>query len=128
MRFPLRQFGRRIHAIRTIRPNACTAGNTTVDEMGHLCLQVLPKGPRDRRVELEEALLRDRLEKYPTDFEAHLHRGRFGLARFDPSGALAELQIAVRGEPRIRKRTTCSGRRCWLWGATAKRSISSGWR
>jgi tetratricopeptide (TPR) repeat protein len=80
-------------------PKRVHGGNTTVDEMGHLWLQVLPKGPRDRRVELEEALLRDRLEKYPKDFEAHLHLGATRLARLDPSGAAAELQIAVRGEP-----------------------------
>jgi tetratricopeptide (TPR) repeat protein len=80
-------------------PKRVHAGNTTVDEMGHLWLQVLPKGPRDRRVELEEALLRHRIEKYPADFAAHLQLGGIRLAKLDPSGAAVELQMAVRGQP-----------------------------
>ncbi len=80
-------------------PKRVRAGNTAMDEMGHLYLQVLPRGGRDRRVELQEALLRHRIEKYPTDYEAHMHLGAIRLARFDPSGAAAELQLSLRGLP-----------------------------
>jgi tetratricopeptide (TPR) repeat protein len=79
-------------------PKRVRAGNTTVDEMGHLWLQVLPEGPRDRRVELEEALLRHQLEKYPTDSAAHLHLGAIRLAKLDPSGAASELRAAVQSD------------------------------
>jgi tetratricopeptide (TPR) repeat protein len=79
-------------------PKRVRAGNTTVDEMGHLWLQVLPEGPRDRRVELEEALLRHQIEKYPTDSAAHLHLGAIRLAKLDPSGAASELRAAVQSD------------------------------
>jgi tetratricopeptide (TPR) repeat protein len=80
------------------------AGNQATDEMGHLWLQVLPKSTPgrlngDRRMELEEALLRHRLEKYPDDFMAHFKIGTLRLARLDPPGALAMLQTAVRLDP-----------------------------
>jgi hypothetical protein len=52
------------------------AGNRATDEMGHLWLEVLPVGPGDHRLELQQALLVHRLEKYTHDFEALLHWGR----------------------------------------------------
>jgi Flp pilus assembly protein TadD len=85
-------------------PRRVMAGNQATDEMGHLWLQVLPRtGPGrvngDRRMELEEALLRHRVEKYPDDFMAHFKIGALRLARLDPPGALAMLQTAVRLDP-----------------------------
>jgi Flp pilus assembly protein TadD len=85
-------------------PRRVMAGNQATDEMGHLWLQVLPKSTPgrlngDRRMELEEALLRHRLEKYPDDFMAHFKIGTLRLARLDPPGALAMLQTAVRLDP-----------------------------
>ena len=85
-------------------PRRVVAGNQATDEMGHLWLQVLPKSTPgrlngDRRMELEEALLRHRLEKYPDDFMAHFKIGTLRLARLDPPGALAMLQTAVRLDP-----------------------------
>jgi Tfp pilus assembly protein PilF len=80
-------------------PKRVRAGNTAKDEMGHLWLQVLPDGGRDRRVELEEAVLKHVLVKYPRNFEAHLHMGAIRLARLDPSGAAEDLELAAREQP-----------------------------
>ncbi len=80
-------------------PQRVRAGNKVSDEMGHLWLQVLPAGSRDRRVELEEALLRHTLEKYPDDASAHLHLGGIRMAKLDAPGALTEFQSAVRLAP-----------------------------
>jgi tetratricopeptide (TPR) repeat protein len=94
-------------------PKRVEAGNQATDEMGHLWLQVLPEAafrpgpdlriggaPRgDRRMELEEALMRHRLEKYPDDFDARLQLGALRLARLDPNEALAMLRDAVRLQP-----------------------------
>ena len=81
-------------------PKRVRAGNRVTDEMGHLWLQVLPRGGRDLRMELEEALVRHRLEKYPDDFSAHLHLGGIRLARMDAQAAAAELEKAVGIEPK----------------------------
>jgi tetratricopeptide (TPR) repeat protein len=80
-------------------PKRVRAGNRVVDEMGHLWLQVLPLGGRDRRLELEEAWLRHQLVKYPNDFDAHMHLGAIRLARLDASEAATELQTALRIHP-----------------------------
>ena len=80
-------------------PRRVQAGNTSRDEMGHLWLEVLPRSSGDRRLVLQEALLRHRLEKYPNEFLANLHLGTLLLARLDASGAMAPLQVAVRIEP-----------------------------
>ncbi len=80
-------------------PKRVKAGNRVVDEMSHLWLQVLPRGNRDVRIELQEALIRHRLQKYPSDPAAHLNLGAIRLARMDAQGAAAELQTAVRLSP-----------------------------
>lgn len=80
-------------------PKRVRAGNQSTDEMAHLWLQVLPRGGHDLRLVIQEALMRHRLEKYPTDFGAHFNLGGIRLARLDPSGAAAELEQAVRIEP-----------------------------
>jgi tetratricopeptide (TPR) repeat protein len=81
-------------------PKRVEAGNQATDEMGHLWLQVLPTGPGDHRLELEQAMLMHRLEKYPDDFEAHLHLGSILLSRLHPGGALPMLQAAVKEDPK----------------------------
>ena len=68
---------------------------------GALWLQVLPKpdgqtARGDRRMELEEALMLHRLEKYPDDFAAHYKAGALRLARLDPADALPMIEAAVR--------------------------------
>ena len=85
-------------------PRRVLSGNQVTDEMGHLWLQVLPKPDMitvngDRRMELQEALMRRRLEKYPDDFAAHFEIGALRLARLDSSEALAMLQVAVGLQP-----------------------------
>jgi cytochrome c-type biogenesis protein CcmH/NrfG len=80
-------------------PERVRGGNKVSDEMGHLWLQVLPAGGQDRRLELQEAVIRHALEKYPDDASAHFHLGAIRKARLDAPGALAEFQTAVRGEP-----------------------------
>lgn len=76
------------------------AGNSSADEMGHLWLEILPSGAGDHRLELEDAALRHRLDKYPNDFEALLHLGTVLLARLNPNGALTVLEAALRNEPK----------------------------
>jgi len=80
-------------------PQRVEGGNQSTDEMGHLWLQVLPRGVGDRRRELEEAMMRHRLEKYPHDYEAHLWLGGLMLSRLNPGGAVDEIAEAVRIEP-----------------------------
>jgi Flp pilus assembly protein TadD len=80
-------------------PRRVRAGNLATDEMAHLWLQVLPRGPGDRRRELQEAVIRHRLEKNPNDFEAHMNLGAIELTRLNPQGAVTELREAVRLDP-----------------------------
>ncbi len=72
------------------------AGNRATDEMGHLWLEVLT----DHRLELQQALLVHRLEKYPHDFEALLHLGTVILSRLNPGGAVPILAEAVKSDPK----------------------------
>ena len=81
-------------------PKRVAAGNRVQDEMGHLWMQVLPHGGRDLRMELEEALVRHWLVKYPEDFLGHLHLGGIMLARLDARSAETELQHAVNIDPK----------------------------
>ena len=80
-------------------PRRVTAGNQATDEMGHLWLQVLPRGPGDRRRELQEAMIRHRLEKNPNDFEAHMNLGAIELSRLNAQAAVTELRTAERLAP-----------------------------
>ena len=81
-------------------PQRVEGGNQSTDEMGHLWLQVLPRGAGDRRRELEEALMRHQLEKYPRDYAAHLYLGALMLSRLNPTGAVDEIAEAVRINPK----------------------------
>ncbi len=60
-------------------PKRVMAGNQATDEMGHLWLQVLPRGAGDHRRKIQEALMRHRLQKYPDDFSAHMNLGALML-------------------------------------------------
>ena len=83
-------------------PKRVHGGNRSVDEMGHVWLQVLPKtkGDADPRLLLQQAVMRRRIEKYPADFVAHFNLGAVlqALGKFDD--ALPYLNQAVRIEPR----------------------------
>ena len=81
-------------------PRRVKTGNNATDEMGHLWLQVLPRDRRDRRRELEEAVMQHRLQKYPDDYAAYLDLGELKLSRLDLQGAVTVLQTAVRVDPR----------------------------
>ena len=54
-------------------PKRVVSGNKSSDEMGHLWIQVLPRARDDVRIVLQEALMRQRLRKYPNDFTAHFN-------------------------------------------------------
>lgn len=85
-------------------PHRVKAGNNATDEMGHLWLQVLPKGPgslpQDRRRELEEALMQHRVEKYPDDYVSYLDLGELKLSRLDTQGAVSAFEMAVKVDPK----------------------------
>jgi tetratricopeptide (TPR) repeat protein/mono/diheme cytochrome c family protein len=80
-------------------PRRVRAGDQSADEMAHLWLRVLPRGPADRRRELQEAVMRHRLEKNPSDFDANFNLGAVMLSRLDAQGAVARLEAAVRIQP-----------------------------
>jgi hypothetical protein len=60
---------------------------------------VLPRGEDDRRRELDEAVVRHRLEKYPEDLQAHLQLGALLLARGTATEALEMGEAAARLKP-----------------------------
>ena len=80
-------------------PRRVTGGNQATDEMAHLWLQVLPRGPADLRGELQEAIMLRRLEKYPGDFTAQFNLGALLLSRGDHAGAIRYLRAAVTARP-----------------------------
>ncbi len=80
-------------------PRRVEAGNKASDEMGHLWLQVLPVGRGDRRRELEEALVRHRLEKAPNDAQAHLNLGALMMSRLETQAAISEFETAIKLNP-----------------------------
>jgi Flp pilus assembly protein TadD/mono/diheme cytochrome c family protein len=80
-------------------PKRVTAGNAATDEMGHLWLQVLPVGQGDQRAVLQEALMQQRLQKYPGDFSANFSLGALLLDRGDAGGAIPYFQLASKAQP-----------------------------
>ncbi len=80
-------------------PKRVEAGNHASDEMAHLWLQVLPRGRGDRRRELQEALLRHRLDKVPADFQAHLSLGALMMSRLETQDAIGQFQTAIKLNP-----------------------------
>ena len=80
-------------------PKRVRGGNQATDEMGHLWLQVLPRGGGDRRMELQEAIMRHRLEKYPGEFTAEFNLGALMLAEGKPAEAEKFLKAAIAARP-----------------------------
>ncbi len=77
-------------------------GDRSVDEMGHLWLQVLPRPGQvagDPRMVLQEALMRRRLEKYPSDYLAHYSLGAILMARGQTSAAADFFRAALNSRP-----------------------------
>jgi Tfp pilus assembly protein PilF len=80
-------------------PRTVHGGNQAVDEMGHLWLQVLPVAAGDQRAALQEGLMRQRLEKYPDDFNANYNVGDSFLNKGDAAGAIPYFQAACKANP-----------------------------
>lgn len=84
-------------------PKRVRSGNRSEDEMGHVWLQVLPKqvgrGRQDPRLDLQEAVMRRRLEKYPADFLAHYNLGALLQLRGKFEEAISCYQECLRVEP-----------------------------
>ena len=87
-------------------PIRVTAGNRSADEMGQVWFQALPVvgeqgsgDEQDPRLELQQALMRRRIAKYPHDFEAHFNLGAALQSSGKPEEALPVLAEAVRLKP-----------------------------
>jgi Flp pilus assembly protein TadD len=82
-------------------PQRVVGGNRSIDEMGHVWLQVLPKasGGGDPRLVLQQAVMERRIEKYPADFVAHFNLGAVlqTMGKFDQ--AIPYLNQALRIKP-----------------------------
>jgi tetratricopeptide (TPR) repeat protein len=80
-------------------PKQVRNGNQATDEMAHLSLQVLPRGTEEQRTELQEAIMRHRLEKYPGDFTAQFNLGVLMLDQRHNANAISYLRGAVGARP-----------------------------
>ena len=80
-------------------PKEVKAGNQATDEMGHFWLQVLPSGEGDQRAVLQDALMRQRLVKYPDDFTANYNLGDLLLSQGNAAGAVPHFQAACKADP-----------------------------
>jgi Flp pilus assembly protein TadD len=82
-------------------PKRVHGGNRSIDEMGHVWLQVLPNpiGDDDPRLALQQAVMLRRIEKYPADFVAHFNLGAAlqAMGKFDE--AVPYLNQALRIKP-----------------------------
>jgi tetratricopeptide (TPR) repeat protein len=81
-------------------PKRIVAGDKATDEMGHLWLQVLPRSREDARMALQEALMRRRLEKYPSDFTAHFNLGAALQQKGKIEEAVVHFRRALQANPR----------------------------
>ncbi|HEX5081102.1 MAG TPA: tetratricopeptide repeat protein, partial [Blastocatellia bacterium] len=85
-------------------PKRVFTGDKATDEMGHLWLQVLPRARpdsgEDGRVVLQEALMRRRLKKYPSDFTAHFNLGAALQQKGKIEEAVSHLRMALQANPR----------------------------
>lgn len=84
-------------------PRRVKAGNRSDDEMGHVWFQVLPRppaaSPGDPRLDLQQAVMRRRLEKYPGDFTANFNIGASMQAQGRHRDALPYLEKAAAARP-----------------------------
>ncbi len=80
-------------------PQRVHGGDRATDEMAHLWLQVLPRGEGDRRMELQEAIMRHRLDNYPGEFTSQFNLGALMMARGDRASAEAYLRGAIAARP-----------------------------
>jgi Flp pilus assembly protein TadD len=80
-------------------PKRILTGDKATDEMGHLWLQVLPRSKEDVRMVLQEALMRQRLKKYPSDFIAHFNLGAALQQKGRVEEAVAHFRSALQAQP-----------------------------
>jgi Flp pilus assembly protein TadD len=80
-------------------PKRIIAGDKATDEMGHLWLQVLPRSREDARMVLQEALMRQRLRKYPSDFTAYFNLGAALQQKGKIDEAVSHLRKALQVNP-----------------------------
>ncbi|HEY7303559.1 MAG TPA: tetratricopeptide repeat protein [Bryobacteraceae bacterium] len=80
-------------------PKRVRNGNEALDEMGDVWLQVLPVGDQDQRAVLQEAVTKQRLEKYPTDFVANFDMGDLLLNQDKAAEAIAYFERACQAQP-----------------------------
>jgi Flp pilus assembly protein TadD len=84
-------------------PRWVKAGNGSEDEMGHVWLQLLPVANElsgaDPRLDLQEAVVRRRLEKYPLDFTAEYNLASLLQSRGKLQEAIMEYEAAVTAKP-----------------------------
>lgn len=88
-------------------PRRVKAGNRSVDEMGHLWIQVLPKpqAPRanekgDARLALQKVAMQARLAKYPGDPTAHFNLGAALASEGRQPQAILHYREALKAKPR----------------------------
>jgi Flp pilus assembly protein TadD len=81
-------------------PKRVLTGDKATDEMGHLWLQVLPRSSEDARMVLQEALMRQRLKKYPSDFTAHFNLGAALQQKGKIEEAVSHFRRALQINPR----------------------------
>jgi tetratricopeptide (TPR) repeat protein len=81
-------------------PKRVMAGNEATAEMSHFWLQVLPVADGDQRAALVESIAKQRLAKYPDDFNANYNMGDLLLNRGDTAGAITYFQKAAAADPR----------------------------
>ncbi|RPJ53384.1 MAG: tetratricopeptide repeat protein [Acidobacteria bacterium] len=80
-------------------PRRVKAGNRSSDEMGHLWVQVLPRRGQADRIVLQEALMRRRLRKYPTEFSSHFNLASVLQTQDHLSEAIKHYQAALSIRP-----------------------------
>jgi Flp pilus assembly protein TadD len=80
-------------------PQRVTNGDRSVDEMAHLWLQILPRGGPDDRMVVQEAVMRRRLEKYPSDFVAEYSLGALTQQRGNVEEAAGYYRAALKSRP-----------------------------
>lgn len=73
-------------------------GDRSIDEMAHVWLQLLPRGEQGRMA-IQEAVLRRRLEKYPSDFYAQYSIGALMQSRGKAAEAIALYRSALAARP-----------------------------
>ena len=81
-------------------PQRIVGGNQSTDEMAHLWFQLVPQGPGNGRIEIQEALMEHRVEKFRDDFSARLELGTLLLVQAKAPDAVGVLQQAVQLNPK----------------------------